>query len=100
MALGVAIFSRNVLNMKRIREVQLPLGIFCWASKATRITVLDCLTAKQLTSDDIDFNTILNLDYKTLELVTPAWAVGNPLFPATPLPWNSFLENGQTNISD
>lgn len=98
MAPGAAIPSRNALNMKRMREVRLPLGILCWVSKTTRITVLDCLTAEQLTTDGVDFNTILDVDYATGALVTPAWARGNPLFPTIALPWDSFLVDGQKNI--
>ena len=100
MALGAAIPNRNALNMKRMREVRLPLGIFCWVQKTFRITILDCLTAEQYTSDGVDFNTVLDVDHATRQLVTPAWAVGNPLFPTQPLPWNSFLVNGQINTPD
>ncbi|KAL9119639.1 MAG: hypothetical protein Q9187_003805 [Circinaria calcarea] len=100
MAPGVSVPNRNALNMKRMREVRLPLGIFCWVQKTFRITVLDCLTAEQYTTDGVDFNTMLQVDYATRELVTPAWAVGNPLFPTRPLPWNSFLVNGQLNTPE
>lgn len=51
--------ARNALNMRRIREVRLPLNIFSWHQKGERVTLTDCLIFESLSLESVRQNTVL-----------------------------------------
>ena len=51
--------ARNALNMRRLREVRLPLNIFSWYQKGENVTLTDCLIFESLSLNSVRRNTVL-----------------------------------------
>ena len=50
---------RNTLNMRRARDVRLPLNIPCWVQKVSSVTMIDCLIFESLSLNSVRRNTVL-----------------------------------------
>lgn len=101
---------RNTLNMRRIREVRLPLNIFCWHQKGERITLTDCLIFESLSLNSVRRNTVLPVKpwgfVKPILPGAPNQAVGlqnttnltAPPAPPAPLPLCTFTDGNATHV--
>ena len=102
--------ARNTLNMRRIREIRLPLNIPSWLQKGEKVTITDCLIFESLSLNSVRQNTVLPV--RPWGLIKPtlagpsALAVNNqnainpiaPPAPAAPLPLGIFTDGRATHV--
>ncbi|KAI4131499.1 MAG: hypothetical protein LQ347_002959 [Umbilicaria vellea] len=102
--------ARNALNMRRIREVRLPLNIFSWHQRGEKVTLTDCLIFESLSLDSVQENTVLSV--RPWGLIKPA--LSGPPAPAAghqnaanltaqiplpaPLPLGTFNDGNATHV--
>lgn len=102
--------AHNTLNMRRIREIRLPLNIPSWLQKGEKITITDCLIFESLSFNSVRRNTVLPVRpwglVKPNLAGPPALAVSNqnainpiaPPAPAAPLPLSIFTDGRATHV--
>lgn len=102
--------ARNALNMRRIREVRLPLNIFSWHQKGEKVTLTDCLIFESLSLDSVQENTVLPVRPWGLikpTLPGPSAPAAGPqnaanltaqTAPPAPLPLGAFNDGNATHI--
>lgn len=107
---GERIPARNTLNMRRIREVRLPLNIPSWLQKGETVTLTDCLIFESLSLNSIRRNTVLpvkpwgllkpSLPGASLQLTNSQNVVGPaaPPAPPSPLPLRTFTGGKDLHI--
>lgn len=99
--------ARNALNMRRIREVRLPLNIPSWLRKGDRVTLTDCLIFESLSLNSVQRNTVLPVRPWGLVKPTlrgaPALAMNHnpavPPAPPAPLPLQTFTDGKEKHIA-
>ena len=108
--------ARNTLNMRRIRDVRLPLNIPCWLQKGENIHLMDCLVFESLSLNSVRRNTILPV--KPWGFIKPtlpeppsqsgsnqnsggsaASLAAPPIAPPAPLPLCTFTDGTESHIS-
>ena len=108
--LNEGIPARNTLNMRRIRDVRLPLNVPSWTQKSDNITLTDCLIFESLSFNSVRRNTILPVKpwgfVKPTLPGPPSQSASHqnlinataPLAPPAPLPLRTFTDGKEAHI--
>ena len=108
--LNEGIPARNTLNMRRIRDVRLPLNVPSWTQKSDNVTLTDCLIFESLSFNSVRRNTILPV--KPWGFVKPILPgplsqsashqnlinATAPLAPPAPLPLRTFTDGKEAHV--